>query len=111
MLPCRDAGSLYRACCLLGRTVGGCGRFCHRDTPWAGSPQRYRDRAARSYARSHWAVRSALATKLQRSVNILLGSVLSSIRLLSSDARCNTPCRFDIGSVDQDLREWLDASV
>ena len=25
--------------------------------------------------------------------------------ILSSDARCNTPCRFDIGLVDQDLRE------
>src|SRR5947208_16892391 len=30
---------------------------------------------------------------------------------LSSDARCNTPCRFDIGSVDQDLRECCDASL
>src|ERR1700730_16758776 len=29
---------------------------------------------------------------------------------LSSDARCNTPCRFDIGSVDQDLWEGCDAS-
>src|SRR5437588_11179960 len=30
---------------------------------------------------------------------------------LSSDARCSTPCRFDIGSVDQDLREGCDASL
>src|SRR5437588_6865468 len=30
---------------------------------------------------------------------------------LSSDARCSTPCRFDIGSVDQDLRECCDASL
>ena len=30
---------------------------------------------------------------------------------LSSDARCNTPCRFDIGLVDQDLRECCNASL
>src|ERR1700757_3713522 len=30
---------------------------------------------------------------------------------LSSDARCNTPCRFDIGMVDQDLRECCNASL
>ncbi len=32
-------------------------------------------------------------------------------RSLSSDARCNTPCRFDIGLVDQDLRECCNASL
>src|ERR1700757_170518 len=30
---------------------------------------------------------------------------------LSSDARCNTPCRFDIGMVDQDLRECCNAGL
>src|SRR3977135_2585970 len=30
---------------------------------------------------------------------------------LRSHARCSTPCRFDIGSVDQDLRECCDASL
>jgi hypothetical protein len=33
------------------------------------------------------------------------------VPFLSSDARCNTPCRFDIDSVDQDLRECCDASL
>jgi hypothetical protein len=36
--------------------------------------------------------------------------ILSLSPSLNSDARCETPCRFDIGSVDQDLREWCDAS-
>src|ERR1700731_1175389 len=30
---------------------------------------------------------------------------------VSSDARCNTPCRFDIGLVDQDLRECCNACL
>ena len=35
----------------------------------------------------------------------------SGERSLNSGAKCNTPCRFDIGSVDQDLRECCDASL
>src|ERR1700730_8328685 len=36
----------------------------------------------------------------------LSGEMPSSLPApLSSDARCNAPCRFDIGSVDQDLKE------
>src|SRR5256885_9256543 len=43
---------------------------------------------------------------------ILAGYIATSdVWALSSDARCNTPCRFDIGSVDQDLRECCDASL
>jgi hypothetical protein len=53
MLSCRYAGSLYRACCLPGRIIGARGRFCHAVTPCVGNPQRYHDRATRSYVRSH----------------------------------------------------------
>src|ERR1700745_1409030 len=37
---------------------------------------------------------------------------LEALPYLNSGAKCNTPpCRFDIGSVDKDLRECCDASL
>src|ERR1700730_3307964 len=35
----------------------------------------------------------------------------SQAALVSSDARCSTPCRFDSGLVDQDLRECCNACL
>src|ERR1700681_2768362 len=44
------------------------------------------------------------------SVTVLIISHANSATL-NSDARCNTPCRFDIGMVDQDLKECCNASL
>src|ERR1700730_10746870 len=56
-------------------------------------------------------VRSSTSYYTLGELNTDLRSAPPSHAALSSDARCNTPCRFDIGSVDQDLRECCDASL
>ena len=43
--------------------------------------------------------------------NAALRTIMRRDNGLSSDAKCNTPCRFGIGVVDQDLRECCDASL
>ena len=42
---------------------------------------------------------------------VLIRAIAAIPACLSSDARCNTPCRFDIGLVVQDLKECCHASL
>src|ERR1700731_167623 len=47
----------------------------------------------------------------QRCILLLQPSPFRGKPCVSSDARCTTPCRFDIGPVDQDLRECCNACL